>query len=337
MATCIGTSSSLRAFIDSVRRIDRHVGVSDLQSLNAVIAERRLQLEQKRAVVAEQVRREAEALLAKAAENVRLVEHVQPRRLEEAKALSVQSVEQAAELRRRKVGFLMRMLNHLRAVLRVRGGRSRVHRVEGETAALIGEAGRARAKGQVLLADVGGEVERRLGSEVDVLRRLEEVSISPEARGSVGELAVESDLGALSDEFWVFHDLHLRAATFMRLGGKPVQSAQVDHLVVGPTGVFLIETKSWSRQSAASGNYFDPYEQVGRAGLLCHCLLKDTGLPNRVRTMIASHQRIQESEHRKYTVRIPPGGLGDYIRGRKMALSSSEVEGLVAFFQGAAS
>lgn len=53
-------------------------------------------------------------------------------------------------------------------------------------------------------------------------------------RGARGEERVANLLGALPSSYHVFHDF---------VAG----SHHVDHVVVGPTGVFAVETKNWSR------------------------------------------------------------------------------------------
>ena len=55
------------------------------------------------------------------------------------------------------------------------------------------------------------------------------------ARGARGEMATAELLGRLSPRRWVvLHDL-----------GLPASRANVDHLVIGPTGVWVIDTKSY--------------------------------------------------------------------------------------------
>jgi hypothetical protein len=51
-------------------------------------------------------------------------------------------------------------------------------------------------------------------------------------KGAVGECMVADALGALSDEYSVINDV-------------TTPSGNLDHVVVGPTGVFAIETKNW--------------------------------------------------------------------------------------------
>ncbi len=51
-------------------------------------------------------------------------------------------------------------------------------------------------------------------------------------RGEAGEIAVASRLQSLPDTFFVIHDL-------------ATPSGNLDHVVIGPTGVFAIDAKSW--------------------------------------------------------------------------------------------
>lgn len=53
-------------------------------------------------------------------------------------------------------------------------------------------------------------------------------------KGALGEYAVGADLDRLSDEFFVFNDINTE------------EFGNFDHIVVGPKGVFAIETKNWT-------------------------------------------------------------------------------------------
>lgn len=61
-------------------------------------------------------------------------------------------------------------------------------------------------------------------------------------KGARGEILVHQALKALPDEFIVFHDFHPVDLTT----GKAVRW-NVDHIVVGPTGVFVIDAKYYGR------------------------------------------------------------------------------------------
>ncbi len=55
------------------------------------------------------------------------------------------------------------------------------------------------------------------------------------AKGAEGERITAQRLAALPARYVVFHDLHV-----------PGSSANVDHLVIGPTGVFMVDSKAYS-------------------------------------------------------------------------------------------
>jgi len=66
-------------------------------------------------------------------------------------------------------------------------------------------------------------------------------------KGARGEIAVHQELRKLSDEFVVFHDFHpIDPAT-----GKPSRW-NVDHIVVGPTGVFVLDAKYYGHKDVRS-------------------------------------------------------------------------------------
>jgi hypothetical protein len=52
-------------------------------------------------------------------------------------------------------------------------------------------------------------------------------------KGALGEYEVGAELERLSDAFFIFNDVNTRHGNF-------------DHVVVGPTGLFAIETKNWN-------------------------------------------------------------------------------------------
>lgn len=52
-------------------------------------------------------------------------------------------------------------------------------------------------------------------------------------KGALGEYEVGAELERLSNEFFIFHDVNTKKGNF-------------DHVVVGPTGLFAIETKNWN-------------------------------------------------------------------------------------------
>ena len=66
-------------------------------------------------------------------------------------------------------------------------------------------------------------------------------------KGATGEQAVARKIDDLPDEFCVIHDL-------------TTQFGNLDHVVIGPTGVFIIETKNWRGTITSDG----------KGGILCN-------------------------------------------------------------------
>ena len=85
---------------------------------------------------------------------------------------------------------------------------------------------------------------------------------------ALGKATVAFILEALPDGFIVFNDL-------------PTLSGQVDHVVIGPTGIFVIETKNWR----------GTVRPDGQGELLCNG--KSTGLPE-VKDLLESINSLRE-------------------------------------------
>lgn len=93
--------------------------------------------------------------------------------------------------------------------------------------------------------------------------------------GAMGEEAVIHELRSLPDSFRVYNDITFRLPSYVywKKGREYVGSAQLDHLVVGPTGIFIIETKFWSKKSFATISR-SPHHQVSRAGFLFFLIIQ---------------------------------------------------------------
>jgi hypothetical protein len=116
---------------------------------------------------------------------------------------------------------------------------------------------------------------------------IEQVLASPEFAGAAAELELIEFLRKLPANFYVINDLRIRLGRGIRFDGEWLESAQIDHLVISPAGIFVIEAKSWSKEFVGNGNYFDPYQQVKRSSYLCYKLLEDKLQGVKVRSIIA--------------------------------------------------
>lgn len=148
------------------------------------------------------------------------------------------------------------------------------------------------------------------------IQTLESWLQSPELAGAKAELEAIDQLRKLPGEYTVFSNIRLRAARAIRFNDGWLKSAQLDHLVLSPAGVFVIETKRWSKKFAETGEYHDPYAQVQRAGYLCYALLRRAFGKTPVRNIIVSDGS------------LPPAPADSHVKVRHLA----ELNGYLTWF-----
>lgn len=96
--------------------------------------------------------------------------------------------------------------------------------------------------------------------------------------GAIGEQQVTKELGKLPAAFTIFNDLQMsfNPPIYNKNENDRILSIQVDHLVIGPSGVFLLETKNWSEKSLQNLNLFSPVKQIRRANFALFTLLNSS-------------------------------------------------------------
>ena len=84
-------------------------------------------------------------------------------------------------------------------------------------------------------------------------------------------------LEKLSDEYIIINDFSVSfsPAIFNRQENDYIKSVQIDHILVAPSGIFLIETKNWSEKSLENLNLRSPVQQIRRASFVLFMLLNN--------------------------------------------------------------
>ncbi|MBK6879263.1 MAG: NERD domain-containing protein [Elusimicrobia bacterium] len=136
---------------------------------------------------------------------------------------------------------------------------------------------------------------------------------SRELMGAKAEVEVISRLSRLPAGHTVFNDLRLIANRYIYFDGAALQSAQIDHLVLSPAGVFVIETKRWSKHFVESGDYHDPFDQIRRAAYLCYDELREAFGKIHVRSVIACAGELPSAPEGSYVKVLPVDELVGYI------------------------
>lgn len=111
---------------------------------------------------------------------------------------------------------------------------------------------------------------------IDEIEQINNALKSPDYRGAYGEIKVLTELEKLDDLYHVFCDASISLKDYVSYkGNRNLKSAQMDFIVAGPTGFFIIEVKNWSDSFKYNHHGLSPYEQLDRAGLVLYIYLKN--------------------------------------------------------------
>lgn len=95
-----------------------------------------------------------------------------------------------------------------------------------------------------------------------------------ELKGYYGELLAMDSLKQLSDDYYVISDVRITRESGHRFDGRMLKSARIDHVIVGPKGVYCIETKHWNSLKNKDTDKPSPGEQARRSSHLLYKYLK---------------------------------------------------------------
>ncbi len=152
--------------------------------------------------------------------------------------------------------------------------------------------------------------------------------------GAIGEEAVISALSRLPDDYHLFNDVNLRfhPPIHWREMNDYIKTSQIDHIVLGPTGLFILETKNWRLSSIATRSDKLIY-QVRRSSLALWFYLRKRyardGIP-KTRSVVVSIQGCNPGQKLGPYVDITtPNRICEYITRRTSVLSADAVNRLV--------
>ena len=143
-------------------------------------------------------------------------------------------------------------------------------------------------KGFAKIANIRSEIEDRKNNAEKWVERYSSPDIEEQERilsvfrrhkylfyGAEGEERVARELSKLPDTYTVINDYRLEFSRPMydRNNDDRIHSIQIDHVVVGPTGLYLVETKNWSKDSVGNPELFSPIKQLKRYNFAIFVLL----------------------------------------------------------------
>jgi len=95
--------------------------------------------------------------------------------------------------------------------------------------------------------------------------------------GALGEQKVVKELESLSDDYFLINDFSISFSEpiYNSQENDYIRSIQIDHLLISPAGIFLIETKNWSEKSLDNFSLRSPVQQVKRTSFVLFKLLNN--------------------------------------------------------------
>jgi hypothetical protein len=95
--------------------------------------------------------------------------------------------------------------------------------------------------------------------------------------GAIGEREVVKELNKLSDDYILINDFtcSFDPPIYNYKENDYIKSVQVDHILVSPAGIFLIETKNWSQHSLENLSLYSPVQQIKRANFVLYKILNN--------------------------------------------------------------
>ena len=148
------------------------------------------------------------------------------------------------------------------------------------------------------------------------------------------------ELENLSNDYYLINDFCLTFSPpiYNRQQNDYIKSIQVDHLLVSPSGIFLIETKNWSDESLNNLSLRSPVQQIKRTNFALYKLLNgdlpqllnlnlhhwgDRKISIKNLIVLTNHKPNEEFQYVKI---VTLNELLAYIKYFKSSFSASEVQ-----------
>jgi len=110
--------------------------------------------------------------------------------------------------------------------------------------------------------------------ELDRKKRIID-QINSSIYGALGEQKVVRELEKLAEDCILINDFTCKfhPPIYNRQENDYIKSIQIDHILLSPSGIFLIETKNWSQQSLNNSSLYSPVQQIKRTNFALYKIL----------------------------------------------------------------
>jgi hypothetical protein len=164
--------------------------------------------------------------------------------------------------------------------------------------------------------------------------------------GAEGEEKALNQLEKLPDSYIIINDYkrEFYKPIYDKRNDDRIHSIQVDHIIVGPTGVYIIETKNWSQKSINSSDLFSPVKQLRRSSFAMFVLLNQAVQDREIEffnknwgeqkislksiVLLMNHLPVEEFQYVKI---LSLADVNSFICGGPIIYSKEEIEALVSY------
>lgn len=172
-------------------------------------------------------------------------------------------------------------------------------------------------------------------------------NLKPIILGAIGEHKVVTELKSLTDEYFLINDFCFRfnKPIYEHKSKSYIRTIQIDHVLISTAGIFLIETKNWSKASLKNHSLRSPIEQIQRANYALSVLLgsqvghtiqlhshhwgeKRIPIKN---TIVLINERPQQEFRGAYIVRL--NELLKFVNRFESCLSGYEVRSIASYLR----
>ncbi|MBU3027582.1 nuclease-related domain-containing protein [Zobellia galactanivorans] len=153
--------------------------------------------------------------------------------------------------------------------------------------------------------------------------------------GAIGENLVVKEIKKLSDDYVLINDFNLNFSRpiFYKKHNQRIYSIQIDHLLISKAGIFIIETKNWSKSSVESMSLRSPIEQIERANFALYIYISENITLNGhhwgeqqvpIRNLIVMINNKPKGEFKYVKVKLL-NEMNDYIKYFEPVLTENQV------------
>ncbi|WP_397446627.1 nuclease-related domain-containing protein [Polaribacter sp. R77954] len=181
-------------------------------------------------------------------------------------------------------------------------------------------------------------IEKRAKSKIDRLEYTRNVIENSRnlIAGAIGEHLVVKEIKKLSDSYVLINDFNLNFSPpiFYKKHNQKIYSVQVDHLLISKAGIFIIETKNWSKSSVNTINLRSPIKQIERSNYALYIYISENITLNEhhwgeqqipIRNLIVMINNKPKGKFKYVKIKLI-NELNDYINYFEPVLTENQIE-----------